>query len=171
MLENFERVSLDWIRENIDYSTNSFTDKNGIYIVEIDMPEDVAYTHSIEAFGIPRRIAAYNPNDMRKFKVDPESFKIKQNDEGEQGFIGYLDFYKEQAGDQLNSNVGFTYLYPDYRGNGLSREMTDYLEIITPPGSVLNVGYAPDLKIHYMSKQWNDLHPGRVEYTNKVDGI
>jgi GNAT superfamily N-acetyltransferase len=164
MLENFERVNLEWIRDNIDYSTNSFTDPNGIYIVETDMPEDVAYTHNIEIFGTPRRISAYNPADSRKFKVNLETFKILHDEAGEQGFIGYLDFYKEEKDGSINSNVGIMYLYPDYRGKGISREMTDYLEIITPAGSILNVGNAGDSNIFYMAKQWNDLHPGRVKY-------
>lgn len=164
MLENFQRVSLDWIKDNIDYSTNSFTDPNGIYIVETSMPEDVAYKHHIEVFGVPRRISAYNPNDTRKFKVDVTTFKLLQDEDGEQGFIGYLDFYKQEKDGNVNSNVGIMYLYPDYRGKGISREMTDYLEIITPLGSKLNVGNAGDSSIFYMAKKWEDEHPGRVDY-------
>lgn len=165
MLENFQRVDLNWIKDNIDYSTNSFTDLNGIYIVETAMPEEVAYTHNLTSFGTPRRISAYNNSDTRKFKTDINTHKLLQSDNGEAGLIGYLDFYREEKEDgQINSIVGILYLYPDYRGKGVSRELTDFLEILTPPGGVLKVGTAKDETIFYMAKQWNESHPGRVDY-------
>lgn len=164
MLEDFTRVDLEWIRSNIDYSTNSFTDPNGIYIVETAMPEEVAYTHSLASFGTPRRISAYNNSDTRKFKTDVNTHKLLQDDEGEQGLIGYLDFYKENKDGQVNSVFGNTYIYPDYRGKGISRELIDFLEILTPPGSVLKAGTIKDETTFYMAKQLNELHPGRVEY-------
>lgn len=161
MLENFQRVDIEWIRSHIDYTTKTFTDPNGIIVSEIDMPDDVANTHGISVFGAPRRIQAHNPQDHRKFKVDAESYKIKQDENGDEGFIGYLDFY---VGDNGDSNVGFTYLYPEYRGKGISREMTDYLEIITPEDAKLNVGDTKDEKIYYMSHKHNSENPGRVDY-------
>jgi hypothetical protein len=164
MLEDFTRVDLEWIRSNIDYSTNSFTDPNGMYVVLNTMPEEIAYTHKLDSFGIPARISVYNPADLRKFKIDTATHKLLQNDDGEQGLIGYLDFYKEHKDDQVNSKVGFMYIYPEYRGKGLTREVTDFLEILTPPGSVIKVGTSKDETIFYMAKQWNDLHPGRVDY-------
>lgn len=164
MLENFERVNLEWIKNNMEYSTNSFTDPNGIYVVETAMPEETAYTHRLTSFGEPRRISAYDSSDTRKFKVDVTTHKLLQNNEGEQGLIGYLDFYKEEKDGQLNSIIGAFYVYPEYRGKGISREITDLLEIITPPGSVLKVGTAIDESTFYMAKQWNELHPGRVDY-------
>jgi len=161
MLEDFQRVDIEWIRSHIDYAAKTFTDPNGIIISEVDMPSDVANTHDIGVFGAPRRIQAHNPQDHRKFKVDVESYKIKQDETGDEGFIGYLDFY---VGDNGDSNVGFTYLYPEYRGKGISREMTDYLEIITPEGAKLNVGNTKDEKIYYMSHKHNNENPGRVDY-------
>ena len=84
MLENFQRVNLEWIKSNVNYSTNSFTDPNGIYIVETDREEDFANK------GIPRRISAYNPTDLNKYKINSDSNKIVKDENGEQGLLGIL---------------------------------------------------------------------------------
>ena len=125
------------------------------------MPSDVANTHDIGVFGVPRRIQVHNPQDHRKFNVDVESYKIKQDENGDEGFIGYLDFY---IGDNGDSNFGFSYTYPEYRGKGIFREMTDYLEIITPEGAKLNAGYVIEEKSYYMAHKHNNENPGRVDY-------
>jgi len=53
MLEDFQRVDIEWIRSHIDYAAKTFTDPNGIIISEVDMPSDVANTHDIGVFGAP----------------------------------------------------------------------------------------------------------------------
>jgi Tol biopolymer transport system component len=166
IFENFERVDMEWIKNNIDPETKSFTDKNGIYIVETEMPSDIVNKHLIDSYGTPIRLAAYYYEDKKRFLTNSTSFELFENTSGDESLIAYLDFYKEDKGNgRIDSNIGMLYVRPEYRAYGVARELTDYVFVTMPDGSKLNAGRGGTLASYYLIKDTVNKYPDKITHT------
>lgn len=113
----------------------SYTDEqNRIYIEEY-MPTEFIGKHTSEHNGTPIRLAVYDPNEDRKFFVDPKKLILRMSDKGIKGLVAFCDYYvKEDNG----LYVGLMYVHPFYRNKDISSNMALFFEKIIPLTATLD---------------------------------
>lgn len=98
------------------------------------------------------RVYMIDKNEKRKFINIPKEVGVFMSDEGEQGYVGYYDYYIESDNSVTS---GMFYVHPFHRNRGLVRNLITFLEAI-------NEG-----KIIYNNLSFSNLHVARV--VNEVD--
>ncbi len=111
------------------------TTSDGIIYEARPMPEEVVGTHYSQSTGIPIRIFIYDQNEERKFINYNGQEGIFLSNEGEQGYIGYYDYYVESDGSITSVSV---YIHPFHRKKGIFKNLIAFLEDFAEEGTVSN---------------------------------
>jgi GNAT superfamily N-acetyltransferase len=138
------------------------TTPDGITYQARPMPEEFVGTHQPKSTGTPIRIFIYDQNEQKKFITPKGEEGVFLSDEGEQGYIGYYDYYIESDGSITSVSV---YIHPFHRKKGIFKNLIAYLEDLAEEGTVSNFIVVSPSIINIVNKMIS-RKKGTVIYNN-----
>lgn len=115
------------------YFTHKTTD--GITYQARPMPEEFIDNNVVKSSGTPVRVYMIDANEKRKFSTEPSTTGVFISEDGEQGYVGYYDYYIE-TDNSITS--GMFYVHPFHRNRGLVKDLITFLETINEGDIVYN---------------------------------
>jgi len=132
----------------------SHTTSDGIIYEARPMPEEFIGNNNVKSFGTPIRVYMIDTNEERKFKDVIGETGVFISDEGEQGYVGYYDFYVE-SDNTITS--GIFYVHPFHRKRGLTKNLIGYLESINEGDLIYNKLHYSDSNVAKVVQEFVDI--------------
>ena len=132
------------------------TTSEGIIYKARPMPEEFIGNNNVKSSGTPIRVQMIDTNEERKFKTVFGESGVFISDDGEQGYVGYYDYYIE-SDNSITS--GIFYVHPFHRNKGLTKNLIAFLETINEGDLVYNDLYFSNPKVEEVVKDLEDIQP------------
>lgn len=111
------------------------TTSNGIIYEARPMPQEFVQNNVVQSSGTAIRVYMIDTNEERKFLTQPNTTGVFISDDGEQGYVGYYDYYIE-SDNSITS--GIFYVHPFHRNKGLVKDLVTFLETINEGDIIYN---------------------------------